>query len=143
MAILLDEPLQLGANIAAKPVVDRRPIYVTVGCLFVGSVGVLMTKGNGEISQPMRASIDSSSTILAAARCTWTDMVTGSVSGHNLANLNGKTLETCKEACNQNPACKSIDFRPNKGYCSLGDCQANECGNDGATNFVYSSCLPQ
>jgi len=125
----------------AKPVVDRRPIYVTVGCLFLGSVGVLMTKGNGEISQPMRASIDRSPTILAQDRCAWTEAVTGSIPGHNLDSMGSTTMEECKAKCDQNPACRSIDYNQGSSYCALGDCVVSEASNNNSPSYVNTACL--
>ena len=71
-------------------------------------------------------------------------MITGSITGHNLGpGVRGHTLESCKQLCDANTACKSIDFKPSDGNCILGNCQIGDgqCVNDNDANYQYSSCL--
>merc|ERR1712060_1045512 len=79
-----------------------------------------------------------------SGRCRWTEVVIGSISGHNLESLgDGYTMDSCKAACEENPDCKSVDFKTSSGKCILGDCQVGdgECENDEDGNYKYSSCV--
>ena len=68
----------------------------------------------------------------------------GSIADKNLQDLGtGYIIDDCKAACDQNSACKSIDFGTSGGRCLLGSCQIGDgtCVNDNDVDYQYSSCI--
>jgi hypothetical protein len=79
-----------------------------------------------------------------AQQCKWGDKVKGSIKSANVHRYTGMTITECKEKCEGNDLCKSIDFKQRsggRGDCNLGNCRIGEgCTNDDDAEWVHYSC---
>ena len=76
--------------------------------------------------------------------CKWKGPVYGKgVFGNNIRDLQWATVLSCQLACQEEPQCKSIDWKPNNRKCSLNDI-TGEDGLDDHKKFVYyeKDCPP-
>jgi len=76
-----------------------------------------------------------------SGRCKWSGPMIGSIPSNNIGCYNDKTIESCKAMCNDEPNCKSIDYKYD-GRCCLGKCRiGSECSNDNHPDWIYYACL--
>ena len=60
----------------------------------------------------------------------WTSATTGCISGYDIRQLSGKTVESCKQRCVDETECLSIDFYIRSGRCFLNSIRKEDVMRD-------------
>jgi len=106
------------------------------GCMLSGALGVGGVSGavNGALSRVREDQVDVLH--IAGTRFSYWIMEGHCISGYNYGRHDHKTRDQCAALCNQDPSCKSFDWRSaHYGYnCAISHARASEVGN------AFQSC---
>ena len=70
--------------------------------------------------------------------CDWSDGISNlAITGKNVKILHGIILTKCKQLCEKEPKCKSIEWRPKNNGCHLNSVSKDEQDLDSHPGFIY------